>query len=178
MKSILHPISLSFLSISLLFAACSSKELDRETALRLLREQKSSSAVIEKEIYTADPEEARRILDSGLEKEGLLNIQKVQSADDIGKPFISFTEKAKPYLLPVTIEDKKSSVQRVKIAEEEIGEVTGVHMLDGDKRAEVEYTTNFKNITPFASLTEYELDGKETRKAKFALYDDGWRVEE
>ena len=68
---------------------------------------------------------------------------------DIGNPIISFTDKAKPFLLPVTDEDKKSKVQKVKIADEDLEEITGVQMLDGNKQAVVEYRTSYKHILRF-----------------------------
>ena len=161
-----------------LFAACSSDKLDRQTALKLLQDKKAYPKVLDEEIYTADPEDAKRILDSGLEKEGLLMVQRTQELKDIGKPLISFTDKAKPYLLPITDEDKKSKVQRVQIAEEVLEEVSGVQMLDGEKQAAVEYTTYYKNITPFSPLSRLKLNEKNTHKTYFLLYDDGWRLEE
>ncbi|SDM97982.1 hypothetical protein SAMN05421813_13142 [Daejeonella rubra] len=161
-----------------LFAACSSDKLDRQTALKLLQDKKAYPKVLDEEIYTADPQDAKRILDSGLEKEGLLKVQRTQKLVDIGSPLISFTDKAKPYLLPVSNEDKKSKVQRVKIAEEVLEEISGIQMLDGEKRAVVEYKTSFKDITPFSPLSTLKLNEKNTRKAYFSLYDDGWRLEE
>ena len=159
-----------------LFAACSSDKLDRETALKLLQDKKAYPKVLDEEIYTADPEDAKRILDSGLEKEGLLKVQRTQNLVDIGSPLISFTDKAKPYLLPVSNEDKKSKIQRVKIAVEVLQEISGIQLLDGEKQAVVEYTTYYKNITPFSPLFRLKLNEKNTHKAYFSRYDDGWRI--
>ena len=88
---------LTFCLITILFTACSSEKLDRETALKLLQDKKAYPKVLDEEIYTADPDDAKKILDSGLEKEGLLKVQRTQKLKDIGKPLISFTDKAKPY---------------------------------------------------------------------------------
>lgn len=164
--------------IVFLLSTCKSKEkLDRGEAFTILQEKKIFPKIVGVEIYVADPEEAKKILNSGLEKEGLLTVQRTQSLDDIGKPLIYFTEKAHPYLLPQTEEDKKNGIQRVKIADEVLEEVSGVQILEGDKQAVVEYQTAFKNITPFSRLFEGKLADKNTRKANFALYDDGWRLE-
>jgi len=114
----------------------------------------------------------------GLENEGLVVVQKTQSLKDVGKPLVSFTEKAKPYLLPLSAKDKELDVQKVKIAEEVIEDVTGVQMLEGDKKAVVEYTTTYKNATPFSKVHQLDVNGKKTHKANFVLYDDGWRLEE
>ena len=168
----------NLLIAALLFAACSSeKKLDRETALKLLKDKSASSQIVDDEIYRSDPEEAKKILDAGLEGEGLVIVQKTQSLDDAGKPLVTFTEKAKPYLLPLSPKEEELDVQKVKVAEEVIEEVTGVQMLDGDKKAVVEYTTTYKNVTPFSKVHQLELTGKKTHKASFALFDDGWRLE-
>jgi len=164
--------------VAMLFTSCASEKLDRETAQTLLLDQKAYPKILDEEIYTADPEDAKRILDSGLENEGLLIVQRTQSFMDIGKPLVSFTDKAESYLLPITAEDKKSKVQRVKVAEEVFKEVSGIQMLDGDKKAVVEYKTSYKNITPFSKLSRLKLDGENIRKANFSLYDDGWRIDE
>ena len=71
-----------------LFAACSSDKLDTETALKLLQDKKAYPKVLDEEIYTADPEDAKRILDSGLEKEGLLKVQRTQELKDIREHWI------------------------------------------------------------------------------------------
>lgn len=117
------------------------------------------------------------MLDAGLESEGLLTVQGTQNLGDAGKPLITFTEKGKAYLVPQTEEDKKDNIQRVKIADEAVEEVTGIQMLDGDKKAVVEYTTSYTNVTPFAKLSKRKLDGTESHKADFVLNDDGWRIE-
>jgi hypothetical protein len=163
---------------AIILSACTSeKKLDRELALKILKEQKTYPKIVDEEIYTADPEDAKKILDSGLESEGLLAVQRTQNSGDVGKPIVTFTEKAKPFLLPVTEDDKKSKIQRVKIAEEDIEEVTGIQLKDGDKQAVVEYKTSFKNITPFSKLSKVNFNSNETRKATFYLYDDGWRID-
>lgn len=173
MKSILY----LYLCIFLLSACTSAEKLDREKALEILQESKKFPKVVEKEIYIADPEEARRILDSGLEQEGLLTVQRTQSLADVGKPLISFTEKASRYLLPQTEEDKRNNIQRVKIAEQELEEVTGIQMLDDDKQAKVEYKTVFRNISPFSKLSRIDSSKVIISTVNFSRYDDGWRIE-
>lgn len=159
-----------------LIVACSSEKLDRERALQLLQENhKSQSATYN--IFTSDPTYAKRMLDAGLESDGLLKVQRTQNLNEAGQPLITFTEKGKAYLVRQTEEDKKDNVQRVKIADEAIEEVTGIQEVEGEKKAVVEYTTTYKNATPFAKLSKLKLDGKESHKSTFVLYDDGWRLE-
>lgn len=171
MKKILTCLLPIFLIVS-----CSSEKLDREKALKLLEKNRSSQAATYN-IFVSDPTDAKRMLDAGLESDGLLTVQRTQNLSDAGKPLITFTEKGRAYLVPQAEEDKKDNIQRVKIADETIEEVTGIQMLDGDKKAVVEYTTSYTNLTPFAKLSKRKLDEKENHKANFVLYDDGWREE-
>ena len=168
MKSIL------ILSIAvILLTSCESKEkLDRETALSILKEENTYPKPITEDIYIADPVDAKRLLDAGLEDEGFITVQRTQSLSEVGEPLISFTEKAEPHLLPV--DDKK--IQQVKIADEVIEEVTGIQTVDGENQAVVEYKTTFKNITPFSKLSQLDLEEENVRKVDFVLYDDRWRV--
>jgi len=159
---------------AIMLTSCESKEkLDRETALSILKEGSTYPRPITEDIYIADPVDAKRLLDAGLEDEGLITVQRTQSLSEVGEPLISFTEKAEPHLLPV--DDKK--IQQVKIADEVIEEVTGIQMEDDGNRAVVEYKTSFSNITPFAELSKLNLEEENVRRVYFELYDDGWRVE-
>lgn len=158
------------------FTACSSDKLDRGKALKLIQDKKLYPKVIDYEIYTADPVEAKKMLDAGIEKEGIVTVQRTQGLMDIGEPIILFTNKAKPYLLPISSEDRKSKVQRVKIADEDLEGITGVQLLESEKKAVVEYRTSYKNITPFSLLISLKSGQTNTHKAYFSLYDDGWRL--
>src|SRR5690606_21274506 len=136
---------------AIMLTSCESKEkLDRETALSILKEENTYPRPITEDIYIADPVDAKRLLNAGLEDEGLITVQQTQSLNDVGEPLISFTEKAEEYLLPV--DDKK--IQQVKVADEVIEEVTGIQMEDGGDRAIVEYKTTFTDITPFSNLSK------------------------
>lgn len=163
---------------AILFAACTADKLDRDEALKLIREKNIYPKVVSYNVFTADPVYARRMLDAGLESSGLLIVQRNQTLQDAGKPIITFTDKAKPFLLPTSDEDRKDNIQLVKIADEDLEEVTGVQMLDGEKQAVVEYTTSFKNISPFSVLSKLKVNEKKRHKVNFMLYDDGWRLEE
>lgn len=159
---------------AILLTSCESKEkLDRETALAILKEENTYPKPLTEDIYIADPVDAKRLLDAGLEDAGLITVQQTQSLNDVGEPLIFFTEKAEAYLLP----DNDKKIQQVKIADEVIEEVTGIQMEDGGDRAIVEYKTTFTDITPFSNLSKFDLEGEHTRKVNFVLYGDGWRVE-
>lgn len=162
---------------ALLLAACSNKEkLDRETALKLVEDSKTYPKVIGYNIFVSDPAYAKRVLDAGLEESGFVIVQRTRKLSEVGKPIISFTAKADPYLLPQSDQDKSDRIQRVKVADEAVEEVTGLQMLEGDKTAIAEVETSFKNISPFSALSKLELNKGNIRKVNFVLYDDGWRL--
>jgi phage antirepressor YoqD-like protein len=171
--------NLMMLALScLMFAACSSNQLDREKALEILKNDGYYPYIADRDIYCGDPKHAKQVIDAGLEAEGLLTVQRTVKLGDIGKePIIRFTEKARPYLLETPAKDKAYKIQRVKLADEELVEITGVQIAASGKSATVEYTTAYKNITPFAKLIEKDFSKPLTRTRMLALYDDGWRIE-
>lgn len=163
----------------LLLAACSSNEkLDRETALKLIEDSKTYPKVISYNIFIADPAFATRVLEAGLEDSGLVLVQRTRNLDDIGKPIISFTKKAEAHLLPQSYQDKSDVIQRVKIADERVEEITGVQILEGDKKAIVKVKTSFNNTSPFSVLSKIELEKDTTRSVNFVFYDGRWRIDE
>ena len=170
--------SLIVYTACLIIAACSSnEELSREEALRLIQQDKQYPKVIDYDIYRSDPQFARAVLDAGLEKEGLVTVQRTHKLADIGEPLIEFTDKAKPYMLPTSDEDRKMDIQKVKIADEELVEVTGIQTMGDGKQATAEYTTAYKNISDFSALTKTNFSQTATYKAYFMLYDNGWRLQ-
>jgi len=162
-----------------LLTACSNdnKDLNREEAMNLLKQQTEFPKVVDYDLFCGDPVFARKVLDAGLETQGLLMVQRTQKISDVGKSIIQLTDKAQPYLLPTPEKDKSINIQKVKLAEEGLKEVTGIKVLDDGKSAVVEYTTAYKNVTPFAALVDTDFKKEQTRQAYFAFYDDGWRLE-
>ncbi len=73
--------------------------------------------------------------------------------------------------------DKSSNIQKVKLADEEVVEVTGIKAGQSGKDAVVEYTTTYKNLTPFSVLVPTDFKKKVTRKRNFSLYEDEWKLE-
>lgn len=160
-----------------LMSNCSGKKLSKEEALSLIRQDGQYPKAVNYDIYCADPKFAKKVLDAGLEEEGLLTVQRTQKLRDAGKPIIHFTSKANPYLLATPENDQSINIQKVKLADEAFEEITGIKTSNDGKSAVVEYTTAYKNITPFANLVNRDLSKKQTHKAYFSLYDDGWRYE-
>lgn len=169
-----------YMCISVLFfLACSNNEkLDREKALNLIEDSKIYPKVISYNIFISDPAYAKRVLDAGLEESGFVIVQRTRKLGEVGQPIISFTAKAGPYLLRQSDQDKSDGIQRVKIADETVEEITGVQTLEGDKNAIAEIRASFKNITPFSKLSKLDLDKGTKRRVNFVLYDNGWRVDE
>jgi hypothetical protein len=56
-------------------------------------------------------------------------------------------------------------------------EVTNIRTNAAGNKAVVDYTTTFKNITPFAILTNVDFSRTKTNKAYFGLGDEGWKME-
>ncbi len=159
---------LSMFLLILLFVACSSKkELSREEAFTLIRQEMHFPKVFDFEINRVDQDQARKVLDAELEAKGLVTVQRTQKLIDVGKPIIHFTDKAKPFFLPLPKNENPEKVQVVKLADEELVEVTGIKTSGNGKKLVVEYTTIYKNITPFAALVNRELKKKEVHKAYF-----------
>jgi len=162
----------------LLLCGCGKNELSREDALALIKKEKGYPRVFEYEIFYSDPYHATRLLEKGLEGKGLVTIKKTQKLKDIGSPLVHFTAKAEPYLINGTPEewnaDFAAGIQRVKLADEDIGEITAIIADKSNNTATVEYTTVYKNITPFAVLLKRDLQKPQQQVAYFALSDKGW----
>jgi len=168
---------LNFLIFAVIFISCKSDlKLDENTALKLIKEEKGYPKVVEYEIYTADPEEVKKLLDLGLEKAGLITVQKSQSSKDVGKPLIKFTKKAERYLLPQTVEDKKANIQRVKIAEEVVIGITKITENEEGKGAVAEFETSFENVSPFSVLARVKPGEKRMLTANFVVYENFWTL--
>lgn len=162
----------------MLITGCSSKkELTREEAFRLIQQGKNYPKAIDYDLYCGDPKYAKKVIDAGLETQSFVTVQRTQKLSEVGNPLIHFTDKAKPFLLPTPSSDQPSNIQKVKVADEDLVEVTGINTGTSGKDAVVEYTTAYKNLTPFSALAATNFKKQATRKANFALYNDGWKLE-
>lgn len=174
MKNILY----LFIAALLLVACSDNQKLDRTTALKLIEDNKIYPKVLSYNIFISDPIFAKRVLDAGLEESGLVLVQRTRKLGDVGQPIISFTATAGPYLLPKSDQDKNDGIQRVRMAEEVIEQVTGVQFINDGEIAIVELKTTVKNITPFSKLSTADYSDERIQNIKFVLYDDGWRIDE
>lgn len=156
-------------------AACSEPKLGNEEAASVIRAAKNYPRVYEYDINMTDPASAKKLLDAGLEEDGWITVDKTQKLKDAGQPIVHFTEKAKPYL--IRIDEKYNNVQVVKVADMDLGEVTGIQLQDDNKSATVEYTVVYKDITPFAKLMKRDLSEKEVQRANLSYFDTGWKLD-
>jgi hypothetical protein len=158
-------------------SSCSSHELSRQKAFELIKQAHHYPVVWDFEVFTADPDQAVKLLAAGLETNGYIVVKHTQRMMDEGKPIVTLTDKSTEFLLPAEATDKDYKIQRVRVGELDMVEVTGVKMLGKGKKAVAEYTTQFRKLTPFAVLRGLTPDKVNTEKAYFSLYDDGWHVE-
>ncbi len=172
MKKILILFTASFL-----MAGCNSKQLDKQTSMEVIKKNVGYPLVLDHDIYCNDPEHARRLQTIGLEKEGLIMVQQTQKLSDAGKPLIQFTAKAQPYLLPTPAKDKTLGIQKVKLADEDVAEITSIQDDESTKTKLVEYTTTYKNVSPFAALVNLDFTTLKKHKAYLSLHDGSWEVE-
>lgn len=164
---------LILLSTSLLFSACGNKpKLKKDEALQLITTQFNYPKIVDYDIYCSDPAHAKKLLNAGFEANDIVTVQKTQKLKDIGSPLIGFTDKAKLYFLPTPDKDKKLDIQKVKIAEEVITDVIIIATID--QTTTVEYTTAYKNITPFAALLKTDFKQSKKHTVHFTSSDRGW----
>lgn len=151
-----------------------SPKLTPDEALQIINMELKYPRVIDYDIFCSDPAHAKSLLDAGLETSGMVTVQKTQKLKDIGKPLVQLTEKANPYLLLTPDKDKALDVQKVKVADEEVKDLS-INPDDEDKNIVwVEYTSVYKNITPFSVLMKRNLNEQARHKVQFSLTDDGW----
>lgn len=168
-------ISLILLT-SLAFFCGNNQKLDTKKAFDILQKEFDFPKIIDYDIFCSDPDHAREMLSTDLEEKGWIKIQKVQKLKNIGEPLISFTNKAKPYLLPTPEKYKALDIQKVKIAEEELDKIINIHHHIDLDLTEVEYTTRLQKITPFSVLTKMSLNEKKSQKAYFRFSDEIWQI--
>lgn len=173
----MRKLTMILFGVVLLFAGCETKELSREEASQKIKQHGQYPKIIDYDLYCSDPSHAKKAIEAGLEKEGLVSVLQIQKMADVGKPLIQFNAKAQPYLLSTPEKDKAMNVQKVKIADEDYSEITAIKTANNGKDAIVEYTTTYRNITPFSALAKINFSAKPIRKVYFSLTDHGWRLE-
>lgn len=161
----------------IILTSCSSGKLDKQTAMNVIKQEGSFPVTLDYDIYCSDPEHARKIQETGLEKEGFVTIKQTQKLSDAGKPLIQFTEKAQPYLMPTSEKDKLLNIQKVKISEEDLTEIISIKEDRSSNTAIVTYITTYKNITPFAVLLNKDFKVPKEHTANLLMYDGRWQIQ-
>lgn len=171
MKKLLFNLILAGVTLS----GCNqATKLTKDEAFQIINKELNYPRVIDYEIFCSDLAHAKRLLDAGLEANGLVNVQKTQKLKDIGEPLIQFTVKAKPFLLQTPEKDKAFDVQKVKVADEEVKDLNINHDSENKNIVWVEYTVVYKNITPFSVLMKRNLNEQVQHKVQFSFTDNGW----
>lgn len=169
--------SVLFSAVIILMGCSNAPQIKKEEALRLINKEFHYPKVLDYYIYCGDPQHAKKMLDAGLETKGLVIIQKTQKLKDIGNPLVQFTEKATPYLLNGSDEDKRLDIQKVKIADQEVMEIAIIKDSEKKNTVVVEYTTTYKNITPFSVLMKRDLNLLVKHNVYFSLSESGWLLQ-
>lgn len=168
-------IKLLFL-VAITLISCNKKELTKDQALSLIEQQGRFPYIHSYQIYFKDSEDGKRAINAGLEKEGLVKVERNRKSGNNEGNVIEFTEAAKAYFMEPD-KGQLSSVQRVKVAEEILEEVTSLEIGEEGKTAKATYTTKFIKVTPFAKLERKDFDEHRPHQVKFVQDKNGWRVE-
>ncbi|MET4545654.1 hypothetical protein ABIE26_002972 [Pedobacter africanus] len=168
-KMWLIPVLLSLL------LACSPPEFTSEQALRILQEEGTYPKTGDYVFNLADPDVARRALATGLEAQGYITVRKSWTMANEAEPFITFTEKARPYLLGTPKGEDSAKMRIVRTSTWEIDQITKIEKID-DSHAVANYTMRSKHITPFAALSPNRAT---TRKnfAEFEFTGGKWQLQ-
>jgi hypothetical protein len=166
-------IALNFACVVFL-SQCRPDELTREEAKRLLLQERAYPATVEYKIYCGSDSDAKKLHESGLVQDSLVVVKLAHTPEDVGKPLISFTEKARPYLIDTSDTLKSIDVQKVKIGDEELLDVTDIKISPDKKSAVAEYVIATKNLTPFSVLPEHKLLPTQKRKTSFTFLNGRW----
>jgi len=173
MKRSYHLCVILFLQ---LLIGCHSNDLSRDKALALIKKEFPYPTVKGYYLFLGDPATTPKVTAASLDTSYYtIVVRKVPFSHE---NLIVLTDKSKPFLLPVEEKERADLINRVRTADEDIISVTGIKMLADGKKAIVDYTTQYKNLTPFSVLDKSLIAGKDNdQKAYFSLYDDGWRLE-
>lgn len=165
----------SGIAVGVIVSSCGSKKLNQEEVARIFQEEKVYPKVMEYRVFCGNNETAEEMHDKGLDEQGLVTVKLNHTIEDVGMPLISFTEKAKPYLVETESINKAIDMQKVKLADEYFHAVTDITTNAKGDRAEVVFTTSVRNKTPFMVLSQENKDSIQSRMTYFSMTKDGWK---
>lgn len=88
----------------------------------------------------------------------------------------TLSEKGREFVLSDVLVDGFVKQVKVKTADLIFGDITGIMSYEEFNTADVEYTVQRKNITPFGRAMGLEEETMQ-RSVTFTKYDDGWRID-
>jgi hypothetical protein len=74
--------------------------LSHSETLSQIKQERQYPGVLDYDLFCRDPKYSKKVLDAGLELEGLVTVQRTQKLIDAGKPLIGFTKKQKAFYFP------------------------------------------------------------------------------
>ena len=177
----MRTLSTILLTATLGLTGCGPGELSKEEAFKILKKQGEYPQACEYNIHCGSPNQAKIVAGLGLVQNGLVTIRDGSSGPlGMGEPLIRFQDKANPYLINGSpdqfAEDFTYNFQRVKIADVDIAEISSAFTDKRNKTASVQYTTVYRNLTPFSALLKKDLRKPQTGNIATFSYSDeyGW----
>lgn len=109
-----------------------------------------------------------------LESKGLITISETTTYSEhihFTWATVNLTDEGRKYF-----SGENDEVYKLKSADIEMGEITGIIERDKSNSSEVNYTLNIKNITPFGEAFNINAETI-NKRTTFSKYDDGWRMD-
>ncbi|MEH6308582.1 hypothetical protein RYH73_23220 [Olivibacter sp. CPCC 100613] len=159
-----------------ILSACNKISLTKEDAYKLIEQHKNYPQIQSYQIYTKDAEDGRRVLDVGLEKDGLVRVERHHKTGENQKAIIEFTDKASEFLLPPD-KGQLNSVQKIKVAEEVLDSILSIQVNEKQKTAVVNYSSKYVHVNPFAKLDKKDYTQTKKHQANLTFTKDGWIVQ-
>lgn len=199
MKNNKKIVSFSFLLMSIFFFSSCSNKLTRDKAEQLITQKFNLPETITEKLrygdvyYDVNPKLA---LENYLVEHKLITFLYIENvrrnmfwAERRYK--LDLTQEGQKYVKTSTSNSDGNPIYLIKVADRVFGEITGIKEIEEGKRAEVEFTLKYANITPFGEAFSYQAqalsnelilpyyrDGETFNKTvMIAKYDDGWRIE-
>jgi len=129
---------------------------------------------VEYRMFCNSEQYVREVIEKKLVEDGFVTAQLKHTKEDLGRPLIYFTDKAKPYLLITDDTLKSFDIQRIRVAEEVFMQVRKIEMNPSGDKAVVDYSTKIINPTPFIVLYIQDVKGEQKRRTFFTRKNDQW----
>lgn len=79
--------------------------------------------------------------------------------------------------MPTPEKDKATEIQKVKLADEDVAGIISIIETEDGKTAIGEYTTTYKDASPFARLVNVDFKASKKHTAYLSLYNGLWHIE-